>query len=77
MNIKQAREYYDLNVLTGFEILRDPMTKGWLLMVIGKEDRSWTLETALGKPKVYSSIDSIVTEVERIVNKVSGVSIRL
>jgi hypothetical protein len=75
MNIKQAREYYDLGVLTKIYLVRDPMTTGWLLVLEGKEERSWTLQTALGAEKVYSSLDSAVVEVERITNRVSSLTI--
>ena len=60
MKIKQLREYFELGVLTGFSIILDPLGegKGWLLVVEGQEGRSWTLETALGEPKSFSSLDT-------------------
>jgi len=32
MKIKDAKEYYELGVLTGFDAVRDPMVPGWLLV---------------------------------------------
>jgi hypothetical protein len=64
MKVSQAREYMQLGVLTGFHAVRDP--DGWLLVVEGQEGRSWTLQTALGKDKLYSTLDSLDAEVLRI-----------
>ncbi|WP_121169295.1 hypothetical protein [Nitrosovibrio sp. Nv6] len=77
MNIKQAKEYYELGVLTEFSALRDPLTpRGWLLVVSGKDERSWTLKTALGKDKVFASLDTLIGEVEDISGRVSSLTIR-
>jgi hypothetical protein len=77
MNIKQAIEYYELGIITSIHFVRDPMTTGWLLVAEGKDDRSWTLQTALGKTKSYSTLDSAVIEAERIVKRVSSMSLSL
>lgn len=72
MNIKQAKDYYELGVLTAFHAVRDPIKPGnWLLVVVGKEERSWTLETALGKPKSYASLDTLAGEIEEICGRLS------
>lgn len=77
MKIKQAKEYYELGVLTGFSTARDIAPGCWLLVIEGKEGRSWTLETAQGKPKIFASLDTLVKEVEGITGRVSSLSFGL
>lgn len=66
MKIKQAKEYYELGVLTAFHAVQDIEPGKWVLAIEGKEGRSWTLETALGKTKVFSSLDTLAGEVAEI-----------
>jgi len=77
MKIKQAKEYFELGVITGFSAIKDIEPGGWLLVVEGKDERSWTLQTALGQPKVFSSLDTLVGEIEKIAGAISSLSIRL
>lgn len=80
MNIKKAKEYFELGVLTGFDAVRDPLKPGnWMLVISGKEGRSWTLHTALGKgkEKTFASLDTLVGEIEEITGRVSSLSIKL
>lgn len=77
MNIKQAREYYDLDILMSFYAVRDPMKKGWLLVIVGKEERSWTLETAMKKPKSFASLDTLVDEIESITGHISTLEFKI
>jgi hypothetical protein len=44
---------------------------GWLLVVVGPDGRSWTLKTAKGDDKVFSSLDTLMGEVEKISGRVS------
>jgi hypothetical protein len=77
MDLKKAKDYYELDALTGFDIVKDPTTPGWLLVAIGQEDRFWTMETALKKTKIYSSIDSAMTEIERITGRISSLHVSI
>jgi len=78
MNIKQAKEYYELGIVTGFSVIRDPLTpRGWLLVVVGKDERNWTLKTALGKDKVFASLDTLIGEIEEISGRVSSITVQL
>jgi hypothetical protein len=77
MKINTAKEYYALNVLTGFDAVRDPLSKGWLLSISGKEGRCWTLQTALGITKSYATLDSLVAEIERITGRVSSLNVTI
>lgn len=77
MKIKQLKEYYELGILTGFSVIKDPVQPGWLMVIEGKDDRSWTLETALGKPKSFASLDTLVGELEGVVGTLGALSMRL
>lgn len=78
MILKQAKEYYELGVITGFSAVRDPLVDSqWMLVIEGKEGRSWTLQTALKVEKSYVSLDTLMGEVENIAGRVSSFSIRV
>lgn len=66
MELKIAKLYYIDQVLIGFHAVRDPENQGWLLCIEGTNDKSWTLQTALGKPKTYSTVESLLADVDRI-----------
>jgi hypothetical protein len=75
VKIKQAKDYYELGVLISFYAVKDLEPGRWLLCIDGKEGRSWTLETSLGKPKSFASLSTLVDEVESITGRVSRVTI--
>lgn len=80
MKIKQAKEYFEDGVITGFDAVRDPLMPGaWLLVVIGSKTsgKSWTLETALGKQKSYANLDTLIGEIETIAGRVSSLHINV
>lgn len=77
MKLKQAKEYFELGVITSVHAVRDIEPGRWLLCIEGKEGRSWTLETALGKPKSYASLDTLMGEVEEIAGRVSSLNIKI
>ena len=67
MILKQAKEYFELGVITGFSAVRDPLQdRCWMLVIEGKEGRSWTLQTATKIDKSYASLDSLMGEVENL-----------
>jgi hypothetical protein len=75
MQIAQAKEYFNLGIVTGIQAVRDPMAVGaWLLVVMGKEGRSWTLQTKLGKAKSFSSLDTLAGQVEQIAGRCVGMN---
>jgi hypothetical protein len=76
MNIKKAVEYFDLGMIRGFFSVRESSQgAGWLLVIVGPDDRSWTLKTAKGDDKVFSSLDTLMGEVEKISGRVSSFEI--
>ena len=78
MKIKQAKEYYEMDVLTDFDAIRDPLNEGnWLLVIGGKNGRSWTAQTSVGETKSYARLDTLVSDIETISGRVSCLNVRL
>lgn len=76
MKVKQAKEYFEDGMITGFDAVRDPlMTGGWLLVISGKHGKSWTFETALGEPRSFAKLDTLVGQVAAITGQVSSLHI--
>lgn len=76
MKIKQAKEYFQDGMITGFCAVRDPLAlSGWLLCVEGLNGRSWTFQTALGEVRSFSSLDTLIGQVEAIAGRVSSLAI--
>lgn len=77
MQIKQAKEYFELGVITGFEVTRLAMGGDtWNLIIQGKEGRTWMLETQMGETKKFASLDTLIGQVEDITGRVQGLKIR-
>jgi len=73
MQIKQAKEYFELGVVVGFHAVRDPLaSSNWLMVIEGKQGNSWTLQTKLGKEKSFSSLDTLMGQIEDIAGRVSS-----
>lgn len=77
MKINQAKEYYELGVLTGFGAVHDIKPGNWLLVIEGKDGRRWTLQTAKGEAKSFASLDTLVGEIEKITGRVSSISVSI
>ena len=77
MKIKQAQDYYDDGVITGFDAVRDPLTSGWLLSISGKGGKCWTLETALNEQRVFSKLETLIGQIEAITGRVSSLHVSI
>lgn len=77
MQISQAKEYFELGVVTKIVVSPVPMGKGWLLTFEGREGKRWVLETKLGKPKVFASLDTLVGQVEQVTGTVRALTFHL
>ena len=76
MKIKQAKEYYEDGMITGFDAVRDPMVSGcWLLVIVGHNGKSWTLQNAFGEPRSLAKLDTLVGQVEAITGRVSSLHV--
>ena len=76
MKIKQAIEYFEDGMITGFDAVRDPLVMGgWLLSISGKNGKCWTLQTALGEERSFSKLDTLIGQVEAITGRVSSLHI--
>jgi len=73
MKIKQAKEYFHDGMVTGFYAVRDPLAAScWLMVIEGHGGKSWTLQTALGEPKSFASVDTLLGQIEDISGPVSS-----
>lgn len=77
MQIGQAKEYFDLGVITGFTVTPRPMGKGYYLGIEGKEGKRWVLETKVGEVKVFASLDTLVGQVKLITGDIKYLTIRI
>ena len=75
ITMQQAREYLDLGVMQGAVLLREPMGKGWYLSMDGTSGNVWTLATARGELRVFSSLDSAVNALRDIGWKVTALEV--
>jgi hypothetical protein len=64
MNLKQAKDYFELGCIASFTIQRAPMSAGWLLFIEGKSQGY--LDTALDKQRVFATVDTALRMVETI-----------
>jgi hypothetical protein len=77
MQIKQAKEYYTDGLITGFNVVKQPMSNYWVLSISGKNGKIWILETALGQDKAFASLDTLIGEVESITKRVTSLKISI
>lgn len=78
MQIRQAKEYFELGVVVGFYAVRDPLEPGnWLMVIEGTQGNSWTLQTKLGKEKSFSSLDTLMGQIEDIAGRVSSFKVTI
>lgn len=62
------REFFALGVVSKFVILPEPMSSGWYLSVC-VSDEYRHLETARGGVRVFSSLDTLVGQIEGITGR--------
>jgi uncharacterized protein YecA (UPF0149 family) len=78
MKIKQAKEYFEDGVITGFDAVRDPLKPGaWILSISGKNGKNWTFQTALGETRSFAKLDTLVGEIESITGCVSSLRVSI
>lgn len=77
MNIKQAKEYFELGVITRFYVVRDMTPNRWLICIEGQQGRSWTLSTSKGTPKSFASFDTVIHDLTEIAGRVSSFSVTI
>lgn len=76
MNIKQAKEYFNLGLIYSFDVVRAPMSGvSWNISISGKMG-VLSVETALHSVKNYSCVDSALRDIERIAGRVSSLSVK-
>jgi hypothetical protein len=68
MQIKQAKEYYALDLIQSIRIQTSPIDKGFTVLFVGK-DKEWLLETALLKTKLFTSLDTAYKEIKSVIGR--------
>jgi hypothetical protein len=68
VQIKQAREYFDLDLIQSIRIQTSPIDKGFTVLFVGK-DKEWLLETALSKTKIFTSLDTAYKEIKSVIGR--------
>lgn len=68
MQIKQAREYFDLDLIQSIRIQTSLIDKGFTVLFVGK-DKEWLLETALLKTKLFTSLDTAYKEIKSVIGR--------
>ena len=69
MKLQQAKDFYELGVITSINALEAPYPLGWKLSFLIKDGRRMMLETALGREKTFASFDTLIGEVQEITGK--------
>lgn len=78
MNIKQAKEYYHLGVVSKIYAVKDALrANAWCIVIEGTSGQSWDLKTALKKTKSYKSLDSVLEEIRCITGNVSYINFNI
>lgn len=76
ITIKQAREYYDLGIITNFHLVRDPLhAGGWMIHIEGKSGASWTLQTARGDVRSFATLDAAARVIEETGMRISSLAV--
>lgn len=71
--LQQARQFYNLGMLKGWEIWRNAQGKGWVLILVTKLDRQLVLVPSRQvKPKVFLTLDPAIRSLEEIGFEING-----
>lgn len=71
MKIDKAKDYFKIGEITKIRIDRAVLVDGWIIVLCMRHETESILQTSLGKNKIFSSLDSVVSEVERIAGRVT------
>lgn len=79
MNLSLAKTYFDEGLITGFDIIPDPLTLGrpgaWILSLSGSSGRQFTYTTARGETRSFRTVESALETIRAIGMRVSALSI--
>jgi hypothetical protein len=68
VDAKLLRELFGLGVVSKLQVMPQPMGSGWYLVACVKGDDR-PLETARGGVRVFSSLDTLVGQIEAITGR--------
>jgi len=71
MNVRQAREYFELGIITYARIYRVSachLPAGWMVAFYNEnnEDHCWDLKTSKGTDRVFASLDTLIGVLEEM-----------
>lgn len=76
ITIQQAREYYQLGVISGFHVVREILEEdGWNVCIEGTSGTFWYLHTARGVMRRFASLDSAVKAIEEVGFRVTSLRV--
>lgn len=75
ITIQQAREYYELGVISGFHVMREILEDGWNVCIEGTSGTLWYLHTARGVMRRFASLDSAVKAIEEVGFRVTSLRV--
>jgi len=77
ITVKQVRDYVELGVVARAYVMRDMIPDRWMICIEGKSGSSWTLQTARGEVRSFSSMDAAVNALDECGIKVSAFSVEV
>lgn len=69
IQIGKAKEFFELGLITGFQIVKAIQPGKWVLVMTGTEFRAWTLATKLNEAKLFSSVDTLIGQAEQVAGR--------
>lgn len=75
MQISQAKDYFDAGVIKSLDAVRDPINPGNWLLILSGPNGQWTLQTKLGQPRSFASVDTLVGVVEKVTGTVASLRV--
>lgn len=78
MKIKDVKDYFSHGFVKQVYVVRDVLTPGnWMLLIELNNGSSAELETALGEKRSFSSLDTVVSQMEKIFGRVTTFKVSL
>ena len=72
--LANAKRDFTIGHLTKFRIERSPMTNGWMLYLGEGNGAGWLIEARTKEPRIFKTLDSVITTLETIGFKVEALT---
>ena len=77
ITVKQVRDYIELGVVVRAYIMCDLSPGQWMICIEGSRGESWTLQTARGEVRSFSSMDAAVNALVECGVRVTSLSVEV